>query len=311
MKLAIVGAGRVGLTLAFAATVQGLVDELVLVGRRPERLQGEAMDLFHATAFLDRTTRVTSGGFEEAAGSNIVVVAASAKTTSRVRKRTDLARENAAVLAEVIPKLRHSCPEAIVLVVSNPVDAMTFGALRLSGFPSSRVLGVGTVVDSARYRRLLATRSGIHPVDLRAYMLGEHGDEPIAIYGGAFGDEVERADSNHDLAQRTIFEGHEVRELKGTTTYAVALATSYVIASIVNDARHTLPLSVLLDGQYGLYGVCLSLPVVVGRGGAARVLTPELTEAQRIAFRRSAEAVQRTIDVMEPIYKSNLPEASR
>lgn len=300
MKITIVGTGRVGSAIAFAATINPLASELLLLNRTRQKAEGDAIDLANASAMQNSNMRIRAGDVADSAGSDIVVFTASVPYGDPSRKRTELAADNRGVLEHWIPPLAEASPNAILIMVSNPVDALTYAAIRLSGFPPQRVIGTGTLLDSVRYRALLSAELGIHPDDIRAYILGEHGDTQFPALSLAMtgGERFYPSDTSTKLFRQTVNMGYEVAGLKGYTNYGIALATMMIVDSIVYDLRHTMPVSLLVDGFLGVEDVCLSLPAVIGRAGITRVLHPPLSEEEQGAFRASAEAVKGNIRAM-------------
>lgn len=303
MKIAIVGMGRVGSAIAFAATINPIASELLLLNRSRERAEGDALDLSNANAMQNSNMRIRAGDVADSAGSDVIVFTASVPYGNPNRKRSELAADNLAILREWIPALATASPNAIFVIVSNPVDALTYAATKLSGFPPQRVIGTGTLLDSVRYRSLLSTELGIHSDDIRAYILGEHGDTQFAAHSVATtgGERFYPSDMSERMFRRTVAMGYEVSGLKGHTSYGIALATMMILDSIVYDLRHTMPVSVLIDGFAGVEDVCLSLPAVIGRTGITRVLKPVLSDDEQAAFVRSADAVRASILSMGPI----------
>jgi L-lactate dehydrogenase len=302
MRVSIVGTGRTGVAAAFALLVKGLADELVLANRNVDRARAEAMDLAHASALTSRPPRITAGGIEATAASDVLVMCASAQPKGPVRSRTDLASVNTALFAEQIPKLCALSPNALLLVVTNPVDLLTFHALKLSGFAPQRVFGTGTLIDSARFRLLLSQEEGIHPDDVRSYVLGEHGPHqfPAMRIAAAGGERLEDPERDAALHAETLRSAEEVFRVKGYTSHAIALAVAMIVESIVHNALHTMPLSVAIDGYQGVSGVCLSVPVVVGRAGIVRRLSPELSLAESAHFLQAAKSVRAEIERFLP-----------
>jgi L-lactate dehydrogenase len=216
-------------------------------------------------------------------------------TSSRLAQ----AASNANLFAKLIPAVAQASPGAILVIVSNPVDVMTYLALQFSGFPASRVFGTGTLIDTARFRTLLAKSSGMNPDDVRAYIVGEHGDSQlpalsVASAGGVRFDE-------HDEKVLSMFQkarqgGYEVIAHKGYTNYAIAMATTVIVESIARNTLSVLPVSVLIHGYQDVTGVCLSMPSVIGRAGVVRTLPIELSVEEAEVFRRSATALRQVID---------------
>ncbi len=298
MRVSVVGMGRVGATVAFALVAKSVVEELVLANRNVLKAHGEAQDLLHASAFARRPLNIIAGWLDETTGSDVIVICASAPADETVKTRFDLTAKNTRLFHELVPALAQRSPNAILVVVSNPVDVLTHQSLRLSGFDPTRVVGTGTLIDSARYRSLLSSAEGIHPADIRAYILGEHGDSqfPAISLASTGGERLIDDARNRRIFEETIKSGYDVFHAKGYTSSAIALAVTMVVESIANDLRITMPLSVLIDGYLGVRDVCLSVPVVVGRAGVVRQLNPQLSESEIAAFRHSAAVVRGAID---------------
>ena len=300
MKITIVGTGRVGAAIAFAATINPLASELLLLNRTRDKAEGEAIDLLHASAVRNTNMRIRAGDIPDSKGSDIIVFTASVPYGDPSRKRSELAADNLHVLQEWIPPLVEASPDAILIIVSNPVDALTYAALKISGFPPHRVIGTGTLLDSVRYRSMLSAELEIHSDDIRAYILGEHGDTQFAAHSLSVtgGERFYPSDTSRQLFQKTVNVGYEVSRLKGHTSYGIALATMMILDSIIYDLRHTMPVSVLIEDYFDVKDVCLSLPSVIGRAGVTRVLRPPLSDEEQQLFRHSAEAVQNCIRSM-------------
>lgn len=301
-KVTILGCGNVGTTLAYTLLTRELADEIVLVNRTPERAEGEAADLRHAAAFAQRKMRITAGSVEESRGSDVVAITASISVPGPAPDRMAFADGNLGIMREWIPSLAAASPDAVFVVVSNPVDVMTYVVGRLSGLPSRQIIGTGTLIDSGRWRSLMSDHLQIHPDDVRAYILGEHGETQfpalsVAATGG------QRLDSGP--IHRTLFEqarqaGAEVYRRKGYTNFAIGQATAMIIASILLDSRRTLPVSVLLDDWFGVSDVCLSVPAIIGRRGVLRQLRPQLTPDEIEQLRTSAKHVRGVLDRLSP-----------
>ena len=300
MKITVVGTGRVGSAIAFALTINPLADELMLVNRSFEKAEGDAMDLRHAAALTNSNMRIRAGKLADSADSDVIVFSASAPLPGlgSGKSRQDMAGVNLPILQEWVPALAEASPEAIFIMVSNPVDVMSYIAIGLTGFPPERVIGTGTLVDSIRYRSLLSAELGIHNEDIRAYILGEHGDTQFAAHSVAMtgGERFYASDVSQRLFEQTVSMGYEVFRRKGHTCYGIALATVAIIDSIVYDLRHTMPVSVLVDGYLDVRNVCLSLPAVIGRKGVTRVLHPALAPEEQDSFRHCAQVVAHTIE---------------
>lgn len=301
MKVSIIGMGRVGSTLAYTIVMKELCDELILVNRRPEVAIGDAKDLQHALPFVERQIRIDAGSPERTANSDIVIICASARTPEKMRSRRELGPPNAAIFKTLIPDIARYSPDAKLIIVTNPVDALTYLAITLSGFPPTRVLGTGTLIDSARFRSMLAAEVKIHPDDLRAYILGEHGPAqfPALSFAQAGGEAIEDNEARRRMFDQAVQAGFDVYHHKGYTNYTIALATAFIVESIAFNRRHTMPISTLIAGYQGVRDVCLSVPVVVGREGIVRVLQPELNPQEIAGFHASAAAVRESIAEIE------------
>ena len=294
MKLSIVGMGRVGQAIAFASVVRGIADELVLVGRTSQSALGDALDLRHASCF-SHPADVRSGTIADTARSDVVIVAASVSQPGGYVDRRQSAKPNAALFRELIPPLVGSSPDAVFLVVTNPVDVLTQLTLNLAGLPSRQVIGSGTLIDTVRLRALLADKCGVHPADLRIYVLGEHGDSQVAVIssasvGGAPLD-IDQAEMR-SIADQARQAGAAVARAKGYTSQAVALAAMMIVEAIAKDSHVVLPVSTLLMNYRGVSNLCLSVPAIIGRRGVIRTLTVTMDEQELNRFRQSADSVR-------------------
>lgn len=302
MKVSIIGAGHVGATVAFAILMKGICDEIVLVNRTRRRAEGEAADLQHASAFVSRAVAVRAGELDDTANSDVLIMSASAPSKHASDEpvntsRAAHAKENSELLRTWIRPLVDLSPKAVLVIVTNPVDAMTYLAWQLSGLPSHRVIGTGTLIDSARFRSYLSEHLRIHPDDIRAYVMGEHGDTqfPALSVAATGGERIDHDPVIPELFQKTVSSAHEIFSIKGYTNYAIALATSMIVESVLLDSHRTLPVSTLIQGFEGVEGVCLSIPSVIGRSGVVRQLYPQLSEVESLQFRLSAQEVRGVI----------------
>ena len=302
MKIAIIGTGRVGSTLAYCLVLKQLCGHLVIAGRTSEKAWGDALDLRHTLAFCPRPMQIEACTNAEVSGCDIVVVTASVPAETSFVSRLQLGEGNAAMFRQLIPMLAANNPAALFLILTNPVEVMTYAASRLSGFPPHRVMGVGTLVDSARFRALLSRQEHIHPDDLRTYVLGEHGPHQFPVLGNAQagGEPIGDTPAHREIFQQVVQAGFEVFRLKGYTNHAIATAASMVIEAIVYDEYRTMPLAVRFDEWMGIADNCFSIPVVVGRAGIVRPLHPELNGQERQALLEAAAAVHDAIRSLVP-----------
>lgn len=302
--MCVVGCGHVGATSAYALLTRGVAREVVLVDADPRRAEGEAMDLQQAAA-LARPVEVRAGDWSDAAGAGVVVVAAGAGGRPG-ESRLDLLGRNAAVVRDVMENLLRHNFGGIVLMTTNPVDVLAQLAQEFSGLPVERVIGSGTVLDSARLRAMLGRRLGVEPRSVHAHVIGEHGDSEIAAWSSARvagvpvrefceGAGIECPDFDELLA-RVRRAAPDIIERKGYTSYAIASCVARICEAVLRDEHSVLPVSTRLSGQYGVEGVYLSLPCVVGRAGVERVIEIPLDEAERAGLRASAELLRRAVE---------------
>jgi L-lactate dehydrogenase len=305
-RLAVVGAGSVGATIAYACLIRGVAPEVVLHDVDGARAEAEALDLRHGLQFVPRATVAGSDDIGICAGADVVVVAAGAKQRPG-QSRLDLAAGNARMCEDVLPRVLDVAPDAVVLVVSNPVDVLTQVALGVSGLPTPRVFGSGTVLDSSRLRIALAQRCGVAVPNVHATIVGEHGDSELALWSSAtIGGVPIRSwavDGSGPLHERELaalldeVRGAAYRIIagKGATNYAIGLAVAQIVRAVLGDERRVLPVSTLVEGVADR-PVCLSLPTVVGAHGAGPVVPVRLDDGEREALRASAAAIAATVD---------------
>jgi L-lactate dehydrogenase len=303
MKIAIIGTGRVGSSIAYALVLKQTCDHLVIAGRSQEKAKGDALDLQHALAFGSRPIHIEACANGRVINADIIVITASVDLEGQVlTSRMQLGEKNITLYRDLIPVLSANNPNAVLLIVTNPVDVMTYAAAKLSGFLPNRVIGIGTLVDSARFRTLLSQEEHIHPDDLRTYILGEHGPNqlPILSSAEAGGERIQDTPRHRELFNQVIHAGFEVYQLKGYTNYAIATATCMVIEAIVFDELRTMPLATRFDDWMGIQDHCFSIPVVVGRGGIIRHLHPEMNGDEQKSLRTAAAIIKSAIVSLVP-----------
>jgi len=301
-KVAVIGAGRVGSTLAYTLASSGVAREIVVIDANRERAEGEAMDIAHAVPFYAPVS-VKPGGLADAAGAAVTVIAAGAAQREG-ESRPELLARNVEVLRGIVAEVVRANPEGLLLVATNPVDALTFAALRLSGLPPAKVFGSGTVLDTARLRAELSAHYGVDARNVHAYVLGEHGDSEFVAWSAASLANVQlqqycaltgmscTSGDMEAIAVRVRDAAYEIIRRKGATNFAIASALTRIIEAVVRDQASVLTVSTLVDGHYGIQGVCLSLPAIVDRSGIRRVLPIPLAEEEIARVRRSADAVR-------------------
>ncbi|CAM0146325.1 unnamed protein product [Urochloa decumbens] len=304
-KVSVIGAGNVGMAIAQTILTRDLADEIALVDALPDKLRGEMLDLQHAAAFLPRTRLVSDTDLAVTRGSDLAIVTAGARQIPG-ETRLNLLQRNVALFRKIVPAVAEHSPEALLLIVANPVDVLTYVAWKLSGFPASRVIGSGTNLDSSRFRFLLAEHLDVNAQDVQAYMVGEHGDSSVAVWSSvsvAGMPVLKSLQASHRCFDEEALEGirrsvvdsaYEVISLKGYTSWAIGYSVASLVASILRDQRRIHPVSVLATGFHGIAGdheVFLSLPARLGRGGVLGVADMELTEEEAKRLRKSAKTL--------------------
>lgn len=302
-KIVIVGAGFVGATTAYAIMNWGLASEIVLVDINEKKAEGEAMDLSHGAAFV-KPVKVRSGGYEECKDARIVIITAGANQEPG-ETRLDLVHKNTRVFKSIVPEIMKYTKDAILLVVTNPVDILTYVTKKLSGLPSSQVIGSGTVLDTSRFRYLLSEHCRVNPRNIHGYILGEHGDHEITAWslttvaGVPFTDycvfcgrQCNNEEFREEISRQVRNAAYEIIERKGATYYAVGLGVARIVESILRDENSILTVSTILEGQYGLENVALSLPVILGAEGIVRVLNLDLAPEEEKKLREIGELLQ-------------------
>lgn len=308
-KITIIGAGSVGATIAYTLVVDSPVSEIVLIDVKREKALGEALDIKQATPFLS-STNVYEGSYEDAAGSDIVIV-----TSGIGRKpgqsRIDLAQTNVDIIKSIAPEIVKHAPNAIYIIVANPVDVLTYVFCKVTGLPKSKVLGSGTILDTIRLRTRLSELYSINQKQVHAYVLGEHGDTSFVAWSTADITGIPLDDYDDALTDKTIlhitpYERADVEEYvrksggkiiagKGATFYGIAASVCHIIKSIYSGADTVMTLSTMLDGEYGLRDVCLSTLCVLGDNGVQTTLAPKLSDDELEKLRHSAETLKNVI----------------
>ncbi len=308
-KGAIIGAGQVGLACAYSMLIQSTFDEMVLVDVERNKVEGEVMDLMHGLPFVQPAT-VKAGTAADCQGADVVIITAGAKQKPG-ESRLQLLGRNVTIFKNLIPELVQSCPEAIFLIVSNPVDVMTYVTWKLSGLPSTSVVGSGTVLDTARFRYLLAQNLHLDPRSIHAYIIGEHGDSEVAVWSRVNVAGMPLQALNPDVGTATdpeqwdrIFTqvktaAYEVIQRKGATSYAIGLGVTQIVQAILRDQHRVLTVSCLTHGLYGIEEVYLSLPAVVNRQGVGSIVQLALSPLEEQQLKHSAQVLHQAIEELE------------
>ena len=308
-KAAMIGCGAVGATSAFSLMQSGLFSELVLIDANQQKAEGEATDLSHGLPF-GRPMKIYAGTYDDLADCYLIIITAGAAQKPD-ETRIDLVNKNVKIFKSIIPEIVKRNTEGILLVVSNPVDILTYVTLKLSGFPTNRVIGSGTVLDTARLKYLMSEHLQVARRSVHAFIIGEHGDSELAVWSSANVSGVDlnhfcelRGHYNHMEAMERIYtdvrdSAYEIIEKKGATYYGIAMAVRRICESIIRNEHSILPISSLICGHYGLEDVCMGVPTVVGRNGAETVLDIPLNGLEQRKLMASADALRKVLDGIE------------
>lgn len=311
-KISIIGAGNVGATIAYTLTLDGMASEIVLVDINKEKAQGEAMDILQGTVFCPPVD-IYAGDYKDIADSDIVVIT-SGTARKKDQSRLDLAQSNIDHMKQISPDLVKYAPDAIYLVVSNPVDIMTYTLLKTTGLPERQVVGSGTILDSARLRSSISESLKINPKNVHAYVFGEHGDSAFVPWSLAtvsgmpletyYRDKYKEDDTFCDINFKDIEEGvrtsgSKVISLKGATYYAIALSVRRICDCIIRDTNSVLTVSGMIHNRYGVDGICLSLPFVVSKNGIEYAVSPPMLPEEEELLRNSYKVLKDMISTLD------------
>ncbi len=304
-KVGVIGTGMVGTSFAYALMQRSLATELVLIDIDHARAEGEAMDLNHGLPFV-RPMRIYAGTYADLAGADLIVVAAGVNQRPG-ETRLDLLGRNAAIFRELIPAILAVNEDGIIVVATNPVDILTTIGAQIAGPAANRVIGSGTILDTARFRYLLGQHYGVDPRSVHAYIVGEHGDSELALWSlaniagvrlvdfvGANGQGYDQAALDAILEQ-TRNAAYEIIKRKRATYYAIGLGLLAIAEAVLRDQHTVMTISSLMTGQYGVTDIAISLPTIVGRDGAEEVLNLPLSEQEVVLFQRSAAILKENL----------------
>lgn len=301
-KVAVVGAGFVGATFAYTLMTQGLVSEIVVIDVDTKKAEGEAMDLNHGLSFA-QPAKIWAGDYSDCKDADIIMISAGVAQKPD-EKRLELVHRNFEIFKEIVSQITHYNNNGILLITTNPVDILTYAALKLSGFPANRVIGSGTILDTSRFRYVLGEHLGVDPRNVHAYIIGEHGDSEVPVWSLAnvAGTPlkqfcVERGAKCDEFLLDSLFErvknaAYEIIERKGRTYYAIGLGLTRIVEAILRDENAILTVSGLLQDYYGVSGVCLSVPSIVNREGVKVSLKLPLSQGEIEGFQKSASLLK-------------------
>ncbi len=305
VRIGIIGAGNVGATFAYALLQSGLAGEIVLIDRNHTRAEGEAMDLNHAVP-LATSTRIWAGAYADLAGAAVTVVTAGTSQKPD-ESRLDLVHRNYEILQGIVPEVVKANPGGIILVASNPVDVLSYATWKISSLPAQRVIGSGTILDTARFRSMLSQHAGVDSRSVHAYIIGEHGDSEVPVWSLANIAGMNLQDycrENCKEYEPQIFEkiftstrdaAYEIIKRKGATYYAIGNGLLRIVEAVLRGQDSVLSVSNLITGYYGIEDVYLSLPCIIGHNGIKQPLHLKLNIIEQKGIQRSAEVLHKTL----------------
>lgn len=305
-KIAIIGCGFVGAACAFALMQSGMFSEMVLIDVDRNRAEGEAMDISHGTPFA-KPIRIYAGDYDDIHDAAIIVITAGANQKPD-ETRLDLVHKNVKIFQSIIPKIKENNYGSILLVVSNPVDILTYVAGKLSGFTENRVIGSGTVLDTARLKRALSERLTVDSRSVHAFIIGEHGDSEIAAWSGAnisgiplsdfceLRGHFEHVKNTARIAEEVKNSAYEIIEKKQATYFGIAMSVRRICEVILRDEKSILPVSSMMYGEYGISDVALSMPAIVGKNGVETKVPIPLSDEELERLQQSASMLRDILD---------------
>jgi len=310
-RVALIGTGFVGSSYAFALLNQGITEELVLIDLNKEKAEGDAMDLNHGLPFSPSRTKIWYGSYQDCGEADLIVITAGANQKPG-ETRLDLVEKNTRIFKGIVEEIMASGFDGIFLVATNPVDILTYAVWKFSGLPKERVIGSGTILDTARFRFLLGDYFDVDTRNVHAYIIGEHGDTELPVWSNAdiAGTSISEWSKNKPGFKQSDLEqlflnvrdaAYHIIERKGATYYGIAMGLVRLTKAILRDENSVLTVSTYLDGQYGQNDIYIGVPAVVNRGGVRQVVELNLNEEERAKFENSVNVLKKT---MEPVFKS-------
>ncbi|HPD00195.1 MAG TPA: L-lactate dehydrogenase [Acetivibrio sp.] len=308
-KITIIGTGFVGSTTAYTLMLSGLISEIVLIDMNEKKADGEVMDLNHGMPFV-RPVNIYRGDYRDCAGSDIVIITAGANQKEG-ETRIDLVKKNTAIFKNIVKEIIKYNNNCILLVVTNPVDILTYVTYKISGFPKNKVIGSGTVLDTARFRYLLSEHVGVDVRNVHSYIIGEHGDTEVAAWSlsniagipmDKFCNDCHKCEKQ--ISRQKIYESvknaaYEIISNKGATYYAVALAVRRIVEAIVRNENSILTVSSLLEGQYDISDICLSVPAIVNKNGIDKILRVPLSDEEFNLLHKSSDTLKSIVQTLD------------
>ncbi len=305
-KVVMIGCGFVGAACCFSIMQSGLFSEMVLIDSDKAKAQGEALDISHGVPF-SKPIKIYAGDYDDIKDASLIIISAGANQKNG-ETRLDLVKKNISIFKSIIPEIKKRNFNGILLIVANPVDILTSVALKLSGLPENKVIGSGTVLDTARLKYELGNRLNVDPRSVHAFIIGEHGDSEIAAWSSANVSGIPlhkfcemRGHFDHEKATKIIAQNvknsaYEIIEKKKATYYGVAMAVKRICEAIVRDEKSILPISSMIHGEYGIKDICLSMPAIIGKDGVETHVPIQLNEEEISNLKKSAQTLQ---DILE------------
>lgn len=297
-KVTIIGAGMVGSTTAYTLVVSGIAEEIALIDINKNLAKSQVMDLQHSFPFWGYK-KIKAGDYNDLKDSEIVIITCGA-TQKGKKTRLDLVKENSSIMRDIIPKIFKKNPNIVILMVTNPVDVLTYQAIKMFPKKKSQIIGSGTILDSARFRFLLGEHLGVNPKSIHAYIVGEHGDSELPLWSTASigNTKITNFKKLSLKDKKKIFEkaknaAYTIIEGKQATYYAVAACVAKIIKAVMLNKKTVLPLSHLMEGEYGIKDICLSMPVVLGSGGVQEKVNPEISREEQELLKESARRLKK------------------
>ncbi|MDF2588621.1 MAG: L-lactate dehydrogenase [Anaerocolumna sp.] len=309
-KVVIVGAGMVGSSTAFSLVTQGICDEVMIIDINKSKAQGEVMDLCHCVEYLNRNVKVTLGDYTDCGDADIVVITAGAPPKPG-QTRIDTLEQSANIVKSIVSPIMESGFSGHFIIVSNPVDMIAHYVYKLSGLPKNQIIGTGTALDSARLKHFIGDLFHVDPRSVQAYTMGEHGDSQMCPWslvtvGGKRIFDILEDNSEYasvdleEMIKRVTKVGFEILNVKGSTSYGIASTAAGIIKAILNDENKIIPVSTLLEGEYGENDVFCGVPVILNRSGVKDVVEVHMTKAELAKFKQSADVIrENTMKILE------------
>jgi L-lactate dehydrogenase len=310
-KVVIIGAGSVGASIAFAMSIKQLCTDLVIIDANQDKAEGEAMDIRHGLAFLGQMN-VRSGNYEDCANSDVIIMAAGLWRKSG-ESRSDLARANCRTAKGITAEIMKHYTRGVILVVTNPVDVLTYKIQKWSGLPDGRVVGSGTVLDSNRFRSMLSKKLGVDVRNVHGYMIGEHGDSQFAAWSATnisgfniddycqtVGIKFDAADKK-EIVEHVKSAGDRIISLKGASFYGLTVSVITLVESLLHNQSTIRPVGSIMHGEYGLDDVVVNVPSVLGQNGVEKILVLDLTDEEKALLHLSAAQVKTLIDQVKDV----------